>query len=365
MSDLNKKIKDFLASFEKGQLIGVDIGLSAVKVALLSSPKKNRYKLENFASIPLEEAAIIEDEVQRPDEIVEALTLALDEAGIKSRICNLGMHGPNTVTKRLQVPDGTKQEVEDNVLWEAEQYIPFGADESEVDFSIIKKNAEDEVVDVLVAAVKTGVVENYVQLLEDADLKVKNVDLNVFALSNIFELNVQDDLEQISEMGAIIIDFGAQGTTVIVYKDGAPILTKEIPVGGVLITEQIQRQMGVSYEEAEDLKTNGDDQGNLPEEVMEIVQAQITFQMEELRKVLNFFIAAGSSEQVSYCFVTGGASRSPGLMEALAQVVGLEPQYLDPFSVIDYNKKKFDEESLELIGKTGAVALGLGMRANR
>lgn len=362
MSDLKKKFKDFMANFDKGHLIGVDIGLSAVKVALLSSPKKNKYRLDHYASIPLSEAAIIEDEMQKPEEIVEALQEALSEANIKTRICNLGMDGPNTMSKRMQVPDGSNEDIEDNILWESEQYIPFGADESEVDFAIIKKIPEQDVVDTIVAAAKITSVEAYMGVLDEAGLLVRRVDLNVFALNNLFEVIAGDSLETFSSSGAILIDFGAQTTSIMVYKDGGPVLTKEVPVGGVLITEEIQRQMGVSYEEAEDLKTNGDEGGNLPEEIVAIIHSQLDGQMSEIRKVLNFFIAAGSSEQVGHCFITGGSSRLPGLMDSLQEVIGMEAEYLNPFSVIEVDKKAFSDEDLESISSTGAVAIGLGLR---
>ena len=149
-----QQYKDFMVNFEKGQLVSIDIGLSAVKVALLSKVKKNEYKLENYAAIALSEAAIIEDEVQKPEEIIEAISKALDEAGIQKRIVTIGMDGPNTMTKRFQVPDGTKEEIEDNVLWESEQYIPFGAEDSEVDYFVIGDIPEDEVKDVLVPSKK-------------------------------------------------------------------------------------------------------------------------------------------------------------------------------------------------------------------
>lgn len=362
MSSLAKKYKDFMANFEKGELIGIDVGLSAVKVALMSIPKKNRYVLQHYASIPLSEAAIIEDEIQKPDEIIDAILEAMKKAGIKKRIVNLGMDGPNTMTKRLQVPDGSKEDIEDNVLWESEQYIPFGADESEVAFEVLGKLEADDVVDTIVAAVKISVVESYVELVKASDLIVRNVDLNVFAMTNMFEVVVGDKLPEYSEVGTIIIDFGAQKTTIVVYKDGGPILTKEISIGGVLITEEIQRQMGVSYEEAEDLKTNGDENGNLPEEIVAIIQDQSDTLMAEIKKVLNFFIAVGSSDQAGACFVTGGSCKLPGLIETLQELVDLEVEILNPFEAIEFDKKAFNEEDLDDIATTGLVALGLGLR---
>ena len=357
-----KQYKDLMAQFEKGQLIGVDIGLSSVKLALLSKSKKT-YRLDKYISIPLTEAAVIEDEVQKPEEIIDALKEAIAKTGITKRVVNLGMDGPNTMTKRLQVPDGTKEDVEDNVLWESEQYIPFGADDSEIDYYIIGDIPEDDVKDVIVAAIRIDVAEKYMELVREAGLIPKIVDINVFALNNIFEHVFEDKLDFYSDEGAIIIDFGAQTTTVLVYKNGGPVLTKEVNVGGVLITEEIQRIMGVNYEEAEDLKTFGDESGNLPEEIVGIINHQIDTQLAELRKVLNFYIAIGSSEQITNCFITGGGANLPGLAKALAELIGGEVKFLNPFQRIEYDKKKFNEDEINKIASTGLVPIGLAMRS--
>lgn len=361
MAVLQDKINEFKVNFEKGELIGIDIGLNSVKIALLSSAKKGSYKLEKYKSILLSEAAIIEDEIQKPDEIVEIISQAIQEMGIKKHIACIGMDGPNTVTKRLQVPDGVEEDVEDSILYESEQYIPFGADDAEIDFSILGRIEEEDIVDAVVGAVRSDVVENYIELIKEAGLAAKVIDLNVFALLNVFELINDNRLEDISDEGAIIIDFGAQYTKVIVYKNNGPVFTKEINIGGVLITEEIQRTMGVGYEDAEDLKINGDDKGNLPEEILVLVENHINRILEELKKIINFYIAAGSSEQVGSCFITGGSSRLPGLEEALSGLIGLDIEELNPFDAITV-KDKFGEDELDDIISCGLVALGLGMR---
>lgn len=362
MSSLVEQFNNLKAQFEKGQLVGVDIGLSAVKVALLSKVKKT-FRLDHYVSIPLSEAAVIEDEIQKPEEITEAIKYAIKKAGIKKKIVNVGMDGPNTMTKRLQVPDGTKEEVEDNVLWESEQYIPFGADDSEIDYFIVGDIPDDDVKDVIIAAVRIDVAEKYTELIKNAGLAPKIVDMNVFAINNVFEHVHEKELDRYNDEGVIIIDFGAQTTSVIVYKHGAPVLTKEVSIGGVLITEEIQRIMGVSYEEAEDLKTFGDQNGNLPEEIVGIIQNQINSQLVELRKVLNFYIATGSSEQISTCFITGGGAYLPGLIEELRGLIGDDVNILNPFERIEYDNKKFDEDEINKIASNGIVAMGLAMRS--
>lgn len=362
MSGLIDKINELKVSFEKGQLIGIDIGLSSVKISLLSNPKKDVYRLEKYVSFPLSEASIIEDEIQKPDEIINGIKKAIKSSGIQKKIACLGMDGPNTITKRLQVPDGVREEVEDNILWESEQYIPFGADDSEIGFSILGRIEEEDVVDSVVGAIKTDVAETYLDYLKEAGITARVIDLNVFATINIFELIKEEDLEAISDEGAIILDLGAQYTTVIVYKNGGPVLSKEINLGGVLITEEVQRNLGVSYEEAEDLKISGDENGNMIEDVLSIVENHINKVLEELKKVLNFYIAAGSSEQVGKCFITGGGSNLPGMKDAIQDLIDIDVEILNPFEVIEI-KGKFSDEEIEEIASRGLVALGLGMRS--
>jgi type IV pilus assembly protein PilM len=356
---LQEKIQDLMGGFSGGSIIGLDIGSHSIKICEMSgSPGK--YKLDKFAVIPLSEAAIIEDEFQKPDELIENIIHAVSSAGIKSKFVNIGLFGQNTITKRMSVPEGSKDEIQDHIMWEAEQYIPFGADESEIDFDIIG-DTEGGGKDVLVVAARTELVEKFQELVKEAKLQVKFVDLNVLALCNIFETTVIASDSSLDE-GVILIDYGAQAIKLVIYRNGGPIFTKELPVGGSLITEEIQRQMAVSYEEAEDLKTTLDENGNLPEEILAIIQAQLELQLADLKKNLNFYISAGSSEQVTNCFITGGCSQMPILIEMLQEMIGLEVQLFNPF---DYGVKISSSQlgnNSQQIAAIGCIAMGLGIR---
>lgn len=356
---LKEQLDELLGKLNPGGIVGLDIGAHSIKVCEISGAP-GKIKLERFGVYTLSEAALIEDEMQKPSEIAEGILEALEQAKIKSKSICLGLFGPNTMTKRLSTPEGTKEEIEDHVLWEAEQYITFGADDSQIDFFILGEN-EGGGKDAIVAAAKLEVIDSFCDLIrEEAKLSVRLVDLNVIALSNAFEEIVGDDLEEYSQ-GTLLLDFGAQSTKIVVYKKGGPIFTKEIPVGGSLITEEIQRQMGVSYEEAEDLKTTPDENGNLPEEILNIINHQVDLQIAEVRKNINFYVTQGSAERVNYCFVTGGSSLVPGLIEKLTIVAGIPVERLDVFSGIKINDQKINFD-LDHLAAISPVALGLAMR---
>lgn len=355
---LKQQFEDLLGKLNPGGIVGIDIGSHSIKVCEVSG-SLGKVKIDRFGVFTLSEAAIIEDEIQKPSEITEGILEAIKQSGIKSKLVCLGLYGPNTMTKRLNTPEGTKEEIEDHVMWEAEQYITFGADDSRIDFHIIGEN-EGGGKDALVAAAKNDTIESYSELLKAHKFQIKVVDLSVIALSNLFEEVAGDKLEEYSN-GTLILDFGAQSTKIIIYKRGGPIFTKEIAVGGNLVTEEIQRQMGVSYEEAENLKTSTDNNGNLPQEILNIINIQVDQQIAEVRKNINFYVTQGSAEKVNYCVVTGGSSLLPGLIDKLSVVAGVPVERLDILSSIKIDDKKIGIDS-DLFNAISPVVIGLAMR---
>ena len=364
--DLNKIVDNFVDSIKDRlkmgptNVVGIDIGASAVKVAEMTKLSDGSYKLIRFGLLPLPEAAIIEDEFQKEDEIFEVLTQALKRAGITTCIFALGLSGPNTMARKLQLAGGDMAEIEDQVMWEVEQYVPFGLEQSSVSFHVIGEN-EGGGVDVFVGVAKNSLIERYKDLIERTKLKVKIIDINVIAMTNLFEFVLSEQLSS-RQASHIFIDFGAQKTQFVIYRRGTIAFAKEMSIGGGVITEEVQRQLGVNFSDAEDLKIMGDENGNLPEEILDIIDGVLEIFIGEIKKTLDFYVTATSDESFAGGFVTGGGALVPGLLEGLEEVLGVRFSLLNPFSRLKYDKKKFGEEQIEIIASRGIVALGLAMR---
>lgn len=342
-----------------GGLVGVDVGTSNIKVAELVKKGKS-FKLNRFGIAPLPEGAIIEDEIHKDEEVIDAIKDALTEGDIKSRNVCIGVYGPNTIARKLQIEGGDEEEIEEQVEYESDQYLPFSFDDGKVDYHVVGEN-EGGGLDVVIAGCKMNVFEEFTELGKNAKLKVKLVDLNILALCNVFTFLNADKLKN-SKDSYLLLDVGAQSTSFIVYKDGIINFAKEIVAGGMMYTEEIQRQMGVNYIEAEDLKIAGDGEGNMPEEVGLIIEQVSEVLLGEIQKTLDFYINSSSDEGIVECHITGGAIQTDGFVERLEEVVGLPVVEINPFEKIDYNESQFGDEEINDIIHLGVVALGLGMR---
>jgi type IV pilus assembly protein PilM len=335
-------------------LVGIDIGAGFIKVCEISGSR-----IERFHAIPLSEAAIIEDEIQKEEEVISKVQRCIEEAGIKAFNVSMSLQGPNTVLKRMQVPAGNEDEVEDHILWESEQYIPFGADNSVIHHAILGDN-EGGGKDVILVAAREDTVLSFEKIVADAGYKPRVIELSTISFSNLFEVAYADKLKKLGS-GVALIDFGAQSTKICIYKAGGPVFSKEIPVGGVLVTEEIQRQMGVSYSEAEDLKINGDANGRLPEEIMGIIEEHLNILFEDVKKSLNFFLSGGTDSALNACLITGGNSRLPGLAEQLEDILDIEVQFFDPLRRLK-PPSGFSNEEKEMMSAIGCIAMGLALR---
>jgi len=351
-------IKDSLNLGGKS-LIGVDIGLSQVKVAEVKK-SGNSYKLIGYAAVDLPEGSLIEDDIQKPDEISAALEQALSKLKSSAQLVALGLFGPNTVAKKLQLAGGSEEEIEDQVQWEAGDYLPFDPDDSEIGHHIFGEN-EGGGIDVLVAAARKDIIEVFKDLVEQTKLKVKIIDLSVVAITNVFEHVFEDKLND-PNSSWILLDIGAQITKFIIYRKNSIVFSKEMNIGGVIITEEIQRQMGVNYIEAEDLKIMGDENGNLPEEIIEIIDDVLEAFYTEIKKTVDFYITSTSDELLKECIVTGGGALIPGLIEGLEALLGFGITIMNPFDRFDYDKKKIKDDVKDSIAFRGGVAIGLAMR---
>ena len=353
--------KRFMGSFGEKELIGIDIGNSGIKVAKVTGgPKK--YHLQKYASVSLTEGAIIEYEVQKREEVIEAIIEAVTSVDIKDTNACVGLGGPNTITKKLQVSDGTEEEIEDQVIWESEQYLPFDLEEAKISIHVVGENQSGGV-DVVIGAARESSILEVKEMVEEAGLKVKIVDLGMYALANVVEFVLKDEMKKM-DYSWMVLDMGAQNTLAIIYRGERIVYSKEISMGGLLITEEIQRTMGVTYDEAEDLKSLNKDSQDMPQEILEIVTRVLREVFDEIKKVIDFYHSSTAGETIESCFVTGGTFLLPMASDYLKEFIEIDVKILNPFDKITFNKKTMSEDVEEVAFKS-SVVIGLAMRGAR
>ena len=343
----------------KKDIVGIDVGSSAVKIVRLRESRGN-FHLENIGIMPIDPETIVDNTIMDSTAIVAAIQNLLTAMKIKSKRVATSVSGHSVIIRKITLPLMTEAELDSSIQWEAEQYIPFDISEVNIDFQILGPDAKDpSQMNVMLVAAKKDFVDDYIAVFTEAGLEPVVMDIDCFAVENMFDYNygfVEDEV-------IALIDLGASATSVNVLKGETSLFTRDIQTGGNLLNEELQKRLGISSEEAERAKLGDRDIADVdPDSVDEILSDAIESLVQEVQRSLDFFTATSSEDRVTKVYVTGGVSGSGKVREILEERLGITTEIVNPFRNVSINEKEFDREYLDAIGPMFSVATGLAMR---
>jgi type IV pilus assembly protein PilM len=160
-----------------------------------------------------------------------------------------------------------------------------------------------------------------------------------------------------------IVDIVASSLKIVIVHAGIPVFTKDSAVGGRNLTAEIQKNLNLSYVDAETLKIGGGQDGSMPQEILDLMHVMADNFATEIKRALDFYNASSSGAPVSYVLLAGGSSKIPGLSKIVEDAVGLPTQLMNPFNSISYDPAVFTQEYLANIAPIASIPIGLALRA--
>lgn len=342
----------------KKNVIGLDIGSSSIKLVELSEGKTG-YRLQSLGISPLPPEAIVDGALMDSVTVIDAIKELIRSAKTKTKDVVTSVSGHSVIVKKVTLPFMSKEELEESIKWEAERYIPFDINDVNLDFQILGTESENpEVMDVLLVAAKKDIINDYVSVIVEAGLNPVIIDVDAFALENMFAINYEMGMDETIAMANV----GASITNINILKNNISAFTRDIFKGGNYITEEIQRQLHIDYEEAEKIKIGSRLEGTSQSMIQEVLQAASETLALEIANSLEFFQSTTTYEKISKIYLSGGGSKIKDFDTILQQQTGIPVEIVNPFKKIEYNEKSFDIEYLREIGPMMAVGVGLATR---
>ncbi len=335
--------------------VGLSIGSSSIKLVELKKTSKG-WKLLHFGIIQLPDDTIVNREIVNHLSVVESIKTLIGQIKLGTQQVCTSLSGTAVIVRRMNLEVPNIKDLQDQVFWEAEQYIPFDITEVVMDYQVLSKT-KDNRFDVLLVAVKKSVLEHFSGSVLDAGLKPKVIDVDFFALQNLYEATYP---AQPSEAVAIV-DIGASATKMVVVHAGVPAFTKDSAIGGRNLTTEIQKHLNLSFVDAEALKV-GSGGSDFPQEVSDLMNIMNDNLANEIKRGLDFYSAASSGAPVSYILLAGGSAKIPQLSKVVEEATGLPTQIMNPFNSISYDPSVFTQEYVSAIAPMAAVPMGLALR---
>ncbi len=341
-------------------LIGLDISSSSVKLVELGRDAAGDYIVERVASEPFGKGWINEGQIEKFDEVAEAVRRVVLRSGTKTRQVAMAMPQSAVITKKIVLPGGLREEeLEMQVETEANQYIPFSLDEVALDFCVIGPAADSEGdVEVMIAASRKDRVQDRQGLAEAAGLKPAILDIE----SNVSRLAVSRLIAQLPNEGrdalVALFEIGADTTSLKVLRDDEILYDRDQAFGGAQLTQLISRQYGLSYEEAEQKKVAGD----LPDDYEASLLAPFVDTLaQEVHRALQYFFNSTPHHKVHYVMLSGGTATLPGLKDRVTHLTGFAASIVNPFEGMKMGSS-IREGKLQREAASYLTACGLAMR---
>jgi len=346
----------------KRQLVGLDIGSSGIKLVQL---KENRghFVLQKFGFKPLEPEVIVDGTVMDEGRVVSAIKELFDELNVKVKQVAVSISGHAVIIKKISLPPMPDDELEGQVKLAAEQYIPFDINEVNIDFHVLPaaegQGSGDGEMSVILVAAKKDKINELTELVKGAGLVPMVMDVDAFAIENMHAINYPMSQEETTAL----VNVGASVMNINIVSKGTSLFTRDIPIGGNRYKESIQRELGLSYEQAEEIKKGGRASGNNQAAVQGVIESVNAEVASEIARTIDYFKSTVSDGDVQQVLLCGGGAQVAGLVKQLRDRMHAVVEVANPFAEVDTTGSDFDQATLAEMAPMASVGVGLALRS--
>lgn len=342
---------------KKDHLVGLDIGSKAVKAGEIVASKKG-LNLKKFGLLQLPPGVIEEGAIKDPENAAACIRELFKIHRIKNRNVAISIGGYSVIVKNIVTQSMSEDELQDTIHLEAEQYIPFDINDVNLDFLILgEADTSPDQMNVLLIAVKKEIVSEYVNLIKLAGLNPCIIDVDAFALQNVYEINYD-----VRSKNVALIDIGASKTSLNILKAGNSAFIRDVSLGCSQINQRIMSAAGCDFVQAEQIKLGQPADSISAEKVNGIETEVVAAWCAEIRRALDFFYSNYPDDAIGQVVLSGGGANIKSFRDTLSNETSIEVVTIDPFQKILNNDDKHDTEYLNEVAPQAAICLGLALR---
>ena len=335
---------------------GLDIGSGFVKIVVVDHSKPEP-EIVQIATSPLVPDAIVEGEIMDPVLVADTVRSLAESAGIKKMDVVAAVGGHDVIVKRIPMDRMAEEEASQVIRWEAEQHVPFDMESVQLDFQILDPDGNGPQMSVLLVAAKRELIENRLALLADAGLGPTVIDVDAFALYNAFERNYPEAMQGL----VALVNIGHETTNLDLLADGVPVLVRDVPFGSRRLREALQREQGLTAEQAENVIQGKDTSVD--------VHAFVGDRVDELavgiERAVAFVVSQTGLSQLGRVYVCGGGARVPGMVDALGSRLGVRAEVANPVQRIAVRPEVLEGVALDEFAPMLMLPVGLALRLPR
>ncbi len=350
------------------ETFGIDISDSSIIIMKLKK-KGSQLKVAAFNEARLKPGIIRSGRVKNQLGLIKTLQEAVNKVQgekINKDYAVLGLSEEKSFFQILKMPIMKKEDLENAIRFEAENYIPIPLHKVYLSFQVISSpSPKQDFLEVLTTAVPKEIVDSYVVCFKKAGIKIKAIEVDSLAITRA--LMKEGDVS-----GPIfIIDLGRNRTGFIIFENNSLRLTSSIPICGQRFTEILSRALEIDIKKAEKIKNEYGLKNPekvvlkakknsksfkkeilCQERIFEALTPALTDFVEQTRNYLDFY-----SKEVKKIILCGEGANLKGFSNFLSLELKIPTESGNPWINISEEIQMPLEKSLKYV-----IAIGLALR---
>ncbi len=351
-----------MLSFGSKLRVGLDIGSHSIK-AVVVEKSGNKFKLVHRGIRPLWVNEKYDPDGPTTSQIVPQLVDLFNEMKVSpKRVKNIRtlINGSQVAAKEISAIPLSENEMASSMVLEARKHIPLDGSETQVDHQIIAEDTDDpDKSRVLIVASSKKLFEAHLKTLKELEIKPQVVDVEPLAIINSY-LQFND----LPDEGLVVfINVGCRRTGVSLIGRTEKFFTRELAVGGQSFTEELMKEYGLSWKDAEKVKLAQGMKPDLPKadgggDGLRLASKTALERFgDEINKTLRYYVKETGSSYFTKFIVVGGGADLEDVSHYLETKFNATVESYDPFAHMDVSTNNTDGHPSQF-----AAAIGLAVR---
>ncbi|MDR2883628.1 MAG: type IV pilus assembly protein PilM [Deferribacteraceae bacterium] len=336
------------------KFIGLDLGTSIFK-AVAFTPKGDKFMLTHAYVLPYPANSILDGTILDFGEVSQQISKIIESGNFNKAPIAVAIKGAMVAAKSVKVPYISKEQLKNDMLFIAEQYMRADPEEYAIDYKLVKTDTENSIAQIAFAAIRKENLADYISIIESAQQEVGAIDVESLALSDLYTRM------KLPKNGiSMILHIGHTVTQAIFIKDGNYSHSESCYMAGEHCTNLLTAALQLNSEEVESAKTSPElhPQGDAAKKVIE--ERFIPDFIKNIDKVVNNHTLAGGLP-IDRIYLSGGSATLHGLNSALEAKFEVPIILMNPTALIDVTNN-IAKQVLELKPAALNVAIAMALR---
>ncbi|WP_417598719.1 type IV pilus assembly protein PilM [Oceanospirillum sp.] len=344
---------------KKQNTLGLDLSGSSVKLLELSC-HNGQLQIESYAIASLPNRAVVERKIRNPEQVSQTLLQVIPTTCSGAYQTITAVPDAAVITRTISMDsDLSADEMESEIILEADQFIPFPIDEIAIDFEVIgpTKN-QPEKQDILLVACRIETVDTLQKTLRLGGLTPSVVDVESYALERVVSQLLPRLNIKTADPVIAVVDIGAAIMNLTILHQKQTLYSRDQLFGGQKLTDEIAQRFQMSSDDAELAKKNG----QLPDDFHQnTLPAFLHTTVQQISRALQLFYSSSTYKHVDYILLAGGCAATEGLSARIETSLAIPTYIANPLELAT-SKSTIDQKALNRDAPALLIAFGLAMR---